>query len=139
MHKNFIFILVVFIALIVLAQGLIELIKLIAKRMFSRKPKFILNSECCEGVSNKYKFAYARITLLSKNPKLTYRENGDVDYDPYSSFPQFVDYNNIREIIRQAKLRGENHIHCKMSVAASEQIRKDGYTDHNDEFATISW
>lgn len=48
-----------------------------------------------------------------RNPSLKYRETkynqGDVDFDPKSPQPSFVDYNGVRESIRQAKLAGEDH------------------------------
>lgn len=94
---------------------------------------------CC---GQKYCFSYARMKYLPRNKKLKYREKdaeGDVNWDGTSREPSHVEYNNCREAIRQAKAKGLNHVHWKLSVATSGQIRKDGYYDHNDKLDTISW
>ncbi len=94
---------------------------------------------CC---GEKYVFSYARMKHLPRNPYLKYRETqreGDVLYDEKSNDARFVDYNNLREAIRQAKKKGLYHIHWKMSIAVSEKIKQDGYIDHNDGLDTISW
>lgn len=94
---------------------------------------------CC---GQRYCFSYARMKYMPRNRKLTYREKdakGDIDRDDKSREPYHVEYNNCREAIRQAKEKGLNHVHWKTSVAVSEQIRKDGYRDHNDGLDTISW
>jgi hypothetical protein len=95
---------------------------------------------CC---GERYCFSYATMKYMPRNPKLKYREHkyneGDVDFDYKSENPGFVQYNNCREAIRQAKAKGLDHVHWRLSVACAEAIRKDGYIDHNDKLNTISW
>ena len=94
---------------------------------------------CC---GQKYAFSYATMKYMHKNPDLKYKEfdsTGDIIYDANSREPSYVDYNNCREAIRQAKSKGLSHIHWKTSVFTSEEIRRDGYIDHNDGLDTISW
>lgn len=91
---------------------------------------------CC---GEKYIFSYDVMKYLPRNPKLKYRYDGTIDNDPLSPQPNFVDYNGCREAIRQAKKKGLNHVHWRLSVAASEAIRSEGYKDHNDKLNTISW
>jgi hypothetical protein len=91
---------------------------------------------CC---GERYVFSYDNMKHLPKNPKLRYRKNGTIDYDPASADPKYVDYNGIREAIRQAKLKGLNHLHWRTCSATAERISKDGYTVHNDLLDTISW
>lgn len=81
-----------------------------------------------------------------KNPRLRYRKNGDVDYDPDSREPSFVQYNNAREIIRQSKLRGERFAKIQLSNASEEALRYDGYKieyrnakDGDGEYDTVRW
>lgn len=91
---------------------------------------------CC---GQPYARSYDYMKYLPRNPRLKYRDNGDVDNDPESRQPTWVQYNNLREIIRQAKEKGLTHCHASTSVFSSEEIRKDGYKDHNDGLSTISW
>lgn len=95
---------------------------------------------CC---GERYIFSYDRMKYLPRNKNLEYRKEnaeGDVHYDKDSKQPSFVEYNNAREAIRQAKLKGLNHVHWKVSSAVSEQLRKDGYTHYNNgNFDMISW
>jgi hypothetical protein len=78
-----------------------------------------------------------------RNPRLTYRGNGDIHFDPYSRKPSHVDYNYAREAIRQAKKRGEKSILIRLSTAMSEELEKDGYKinhkNGNDNYSTVSW
>jgi len=94
---------------------------------------------CC---GRRYAFSYDTMKYMPKNPKLKYREKyseGDVDYDSESSHPRFVQYNNCREAIRQAKEKGYDHVHWRTSVACDEAISADGYIVCNDGLDTISW
>lgn len=91
---------------------------------------------CC---GEKYIFSYDTMKYLPRNPKLKYRNDGTIDNDPFSPKPKFVDYNGCREAISQAKKKGLNHIHWRLSAATSEAIRSEGYKDHNDKLNTISW
>jgi len=105
--------------------------------LFRKKTKFECEN-CCDK-SASYCFYYDRMVNLQRNPNLKYRDNGDIDFDPFSRLPNFVEYNNAREVIRQAKKAGQNHVHWRMSVAVAKEIRQDGYIDHNDKLDTISW
>lgn len=94
---------------------------------------------CC---GERYCFSYAHMKYMPRNPQLIYRSGnseGDVDFDPKSKNSRFVEYNNCREAIRQAKAKGYNHVHFRLSIAGSEAIKADGYIDHNDKLDTISW
>lgn len=94
---------------------------------------------CC---GERYCFSYATMKYMPRNSRLRYRSKdaeGDVDFDPYSKNSGFVQYNNCREAIRQAKAKGHDHVHWRLSVACSEAIRADGYIYHNDKLDTISW
>lgn len=93
---------------------------------------------CCAGVKI-YKFEYGMFYKLPKNSKLKYRKDGDIDYDPTSRSPSHCDYNAAREVIRQAKVRGQNHIHWRTSTAIDRELIKDGYHISNDMFDTIYW
>lgn len=95
---------------------------------------------CC---GRRYVFSYATMKYMTRNPKLKYRETehdeGEIDHDPESSHPKFVQYNNCREAIRQAKEKGYDHVHWRTSTACDEAISADGYIVHNDSLDTISW
>ena len=64
---------------------------------------------------------------VKKNTHLIYRKDGDIDYDPDSREPYHVAYNNAREIIRRAKIKGEWFAVIQLSNATEEALRKDGY------------
>lgn len=91
---------------------------------------------CC---GRRHLFSYGAMMYLPKNSILRYRPNGDVDFDPKSRRPEFVEYNNLREVIRQAKEDKFRHVHWRTSVACDETISKDGYRVHNDLLHTVSW
>ncbi len=75
-----------------------------------------------------------------RNPDLTYRRNGDVDYDPYSRKKSFVAYNNAREAIRQAKERGENCVQFSSCIATDVELTIDGYSlGYNETGQYITW
>lgn len=121
-----------------------EMDKLFASNNYLNPFKEGIFMPCC---GERYCFSYAAMKYMPKNNsffgrKLEYRKKdseGDIDYDPSSRLPGFVDYNGAREAIRQAKNKGLKHVHWRMSVATSEEIKKDGYIDHNDLLDTISW
>ena len=91
---------------------------------------------CCGEI---YAFSYSRMKYLPKNHKLRYRKNGDIDFDKNSKSSLFVEYNNAREAIRQAKNKNHNHVHWKISSAVAEELEKDGYICTHDELDTIKW
>jgi len=93
---------------------------------------------CCKAVST-YEFEYNMFRKIPRNPKLKYRKDGDIDHDPSSRAPKYCDYNAVREVIRQAKQKGLDHVHWRTSVATAREIIKDGYTVWNDDHDTISW
>ncbi len=75
-----------------------------------------------------------------RNPELTYRKNGDVDFDPHSRKKGFVEYNNAREAIRQARERGENCVKFSTCIATEAELTKDGYTfGYNENGRYITW
>ena len=110
--------------------------KLFQKKPYANPLKEGIIMPCC---GERYARSYDDMKYLPKNPKLKYRDNGDVDYDPDSRQPTWVQYNNLREVIRQAKEKGLNHCHHSTSVFSSGEISKDGYKVHNDGLNTISW
>lgn len=80
--------------------------------------------KCC---NLKYCFSYDRMKYLPPNPKLKYRTDGTIDNDPYSRKPTFCEYNAAREAIRQAKIKGLNHVHWRLSSAVATELQLDGY------------
>jgi hypothetical protein len=66
------------------------------------------------------------IKIRNRN-KVILRENGDVDYDPNSRLPNFVDYNNVRRDIAKQKKLGKKELSGAFSVRVSEELEKDGY------------
>lgn len=91
---------------------------------------------CCR---KRYVFSYDRMKHMYKNTELEYSDDGNIKYDKNSVNPSFVEYNNCKEAIRQAKNQGLDHVHWKTSISVSNEIRKEGYIDHNDGLDTISW
>ena len=91
---------------------------------------------CC---GERYERSYHTMKYLPRNPKLKYREDGDIDFDPDSREPKWCDYNALRERIRQAKEKGLTHCHASTSVFSGSEISADGYKVHNDGLGTISW
>jgi hypothetical protein len=79
---------------------------------------------CC---GQRYCFSYDRMKYLPRNPNLKYRTDGTIDVDPHSSQPRFCDYNGAREAIRQAKIKGLDHVHWRVSTAMAEALQRDGY------------
>lgn len=79
---------------------------------------------CC---GQKYCFSYDRMKYLPRNPKLKYRLDGTVDKDPFSRSPGNCDYNGAREAIRQAKIKGFDHVHWRVSSATANELERDGY------------
>jgi len=68
-------------------------------------------------------------TLEEKiTPHLKFRENGDVDYDPKSRHPTFVEYNNVRLQIQSAKNSGQKEIMTNLSIACWDEIAHDRYS-----------
>ncbi len=109
---------------------------------FEAWEKFNNNIPCCQDVLtfNRDEYNNDRMRRLPKNKKLTYRGDGvTIDYDPDSRQPSHCDYNQAREVIRQAKLKGLTHIHWACSSAMAKELEEDGYTIHNDKNRTISW
>ena len=94
--------------------------------------------KCCKDVQS-YEFSYNMIRTLPRNRNLKYRKDGDIDNDPASRMPSFCDYNAAREAIRQAKARGQNHVHWRTSTAVDRELIKDGYHISNDMYDTIYW
>lgn len=58
---------------------------------------------------------------------LKFRENGDVDFDPNSRLPKFVDYNNTRLLIKKAKDEGKKFAATCLSGVGWDEIIRDGY------------
>lgn len=75
-----------------------------------------------------------------KNPKLEYRKTGEIDKDKNSREPLYCDYNALREMIRVAKMHGNDHAHFRTSIATASELVKDGYEDHNNKYnGLITW
>lgn len=79
--------------------------------------------------------------------ELKFSENGDVDFDPNSREPRFVQYNNTRLLIQRAKDEGKNFVATALSTACWNAIARDGYKiklrkdfePGNSERHMISW
>ena len=75
-----------------------------------------------------------------RNPKLKYRPDGEIDNDPKSRIPNFCDYNAAREMIRIAKMHGNDHAHFRTSRSTMDELMKDGIIDHYNNYnALITW
>jgi hypothetical protein len=98
--------------------------KVITENMYKNPSKEGDVMPCCY---QRYCFSYDRMKYLPKNPKLKYRTDGTIAHDPYSNQPTFCDYNGAREAIRQAKIKGLNHVHWRLSTASAEPLERDGY------------
>jgi len=66
---------------------------------------------------------------------LKFRENGDVDLDPNSRDPTFVEYNNMRLLIQKAKDAGKKFVASSISSGCWNELRRDGYVIAYDKSA----
>jgi hypothetical protein len=83
-------------------------------------------------MKNLFKQLFKRKTPDEKTISiLKFRENGDVDYDPKSKRPTFVEYNNVRLKIQLAKNRKERNVMDSLSVACWNELLNDGYQISN--------
>ena len=105
-----------------------------------------LEKPCCHFMpifkKNRDNGGYNRdyFKTFPRNPKLTYRPDGNIDHDPKSREPKYCDYNMAREVIRQAKKAGYDHAHLRTSTAVERELTKDGYIDHQNRYnALITW
>lgn len=67
------------------------------------------------------------INWLFGNNGVSYRRNGDVDFDPRSRYPSFVQYNNARQSIQQAKCSGKKECSIQLCTYVIQLLIEDGY------------